>query len=150
MVNGSCVPNKQCTNREFFSNGNCVQVPLACLTFLGDGTCTSCASGNVLLSGVCTPAVPAVRAWNDCTFPCSTCFFGELTYCFSCRFGYQLRNAQYGTCVPIVVWFASHYFIYLMYTFQHIIEQCVANHNQNMLYLSKYTLNHPHPLYMDI
>ena len=102
MQNGSCVPNKKCTNREFFHNGSCVSVPLACLTFLGDGTCTSCASGNTLKNGACTPSLPAVRAWNDCVFPCSTCFFGELSYCFSCRFGYQLRNHRYGTCVPIV------------------------------------------------
>ena len=102
MQNGSCVPNKNCTNREFFHNGSCVSVPLACLTFLADGTCTSCAGGNTLISGVCTPTVTTVRAWNDCTFPCSTCFFGELTYCFSCRFGYQLRNSRYGTCVPMV------------------------------------------------
>ena len=88
MVNGSCVPNKKCTSREFFHQGNCVSVPLACLTFLSDGTCTSCSTGNTLVSGVCKPSVAAVKAWNDCVFPCSTCFFAQLNFCFSCRFGY--------------------------------------------------------------
>ena len=31
-----------------------------------------------------------------------TCYYAKLNYCFSCKFGYQLKDAQYGTCVPIV------------------------------------------------
>ena len=99
---GVCEPGKNCTNREFFSNGRCVSVPLVCLTFLADGTCTGCASGFTLSNGVCTPSITVVRAWNDCVFPCATCFYDVLDFCFSCRFGYQLQNHQYGRCVAIL------------------------------------------------
>ena len=102
MVSGICVPNTQCTSRQFFSAGQCVSVPLACLSFLSNGTCTSCSNGNTLTAGICTPSITVVRAWNDCVFPCSTCFYGQLTYCFSCRFGYQLKDHQYGSCEPLI------------------------------------------------
>ena len=98
---GECVPNRNCTNREFFFQGTCISVPLACLTFLPNGTCTSCAEGNTLTEGVCRLSITTVT-FNDCVFPCRTCFYEQLNYCFSCRFGYQLRNSQYGTCIPVL------------------------------------------------
>jgi hypothetical protein len=88
FTNGTCVPNRNCTDREFFRSGVCVSVPLACLTFLSNGTCTACAAGNTLAAGECTPSVVTIRAFNDCVLPCATCFFAQLSYCFSCRSGY--------------------------------------------------------------
>lgn len=40
---GLCLPALTCSSREFFSEGRCVPVPLACVSFLSDGTCTKCA-----------------------------------------------------------------------------------------------------------
>lgn len=99
--NGNCVPALNCSNRQFFFEGRCVDVSLSCLTFLPNGTCTGCAPGNDLVNGGCVLTVKNV-AFNDCLFPCSTCFYAKLDYCFSCRFGYQLQNSQYGTCIPIL------------------------------------------------
>lgn len=96
-----CLPNLNCNSRQFFYEGECVSVPFACLNFTSDGNCTSCAEGNTLKNGVCTLTISTV-AFNDCVFPCSTCFYSKLDYCFSCRFGYELQGHQYGTCVPIL------------------------------------------------
>lgn len=78
-----------------------MSVPLACLSFLADGTCTRCAEGNTLTEGACQLSVTTVT-YDDCVFPCMTCFYAKLDYCFSCRYGYQLVNSQYGSCSPSV------------------------------------------------
>lgn len=62
---GTCLPALTCTSRQFFSEGLCVPVPLACLSFLSDGTCTKCADGNTLKNGLCTLSITTVT-FNDC------------------------------------------------------------------------------------
>lgn len=102
---GACVPSIQCSNRQFFKNGVCIDVPLACLSFLSNGTCTACATSYTLNSntGACEVGITQVRQFNDCVAPCNTCFYAQLNYCFSCRTGYALLGGRFGTCIPIVV-----------------------------------------------
>lgn len=101
LVSGLCLPKVNCTDRQFYANGKCFDINFLCTTFTQDGTCTGCAKGYQLVGGVCTLAVSVVQV-NLCTFPCQTCFYDNLDFCFSCKFGYQLKNARYGTCVPVL------------------------------------------------
>lgn len=101
FVNNSCVPSIQCNGRQFFYYGTCVNVPSQCITFTSNGTCTSCQLGYNLNSGLCTLSQQYIVN-NPCTFPCKTCHFANYSYCFSCQLYYQLVQAQYGSCIPIL------------------------------------------------
>lgn len=101
--NGVCVPKVNCTNRQFYSNGVCVDVNRLCATWTLEGLCTGCVAGFYINNGQCLQIVSSVKV-NLCTFPCQTCFNERLDYCFSCAFGYQLKNTRFGSCVPIIYW----------------------------------------------
>jgi len=101
LDNGLCVPKVNCTNRQFYSNGVCVDVNRLCSSWSEDGTCLSCYSGYFLSEGRCLQLASSVKV-NLCTFPCKTCFNERLDYCFSCSFGYQLKDARFGSCIPIL------------------------------------------------
>jgi len=103
FTNGSCLPKLNCTSRQYYSSvsGKCVDVNMLCAAFTSDGICTDCVSGYFLNDGYCILVVPAAKV-NICTFPCQTCFNENLNYCFSCVFGYQLQNARFGTCKPVL------------------------------------------------
>ena len=104
MSNGNCIAKLNCTSRQFYSSeGKCVDINILCASFTEDGTCTGCYSNYYLQDGACITVTPVVKV-NICAFPCETCFNQNLDYCFSCAFGFQLRNARYGACIPIRYW----------------------------------------------
>jgi hypothetical protein len=94
----NCVPSIKCDSRSFFYQGTCVEVPTSCAEFTSDGVCTKCAKYYNLEGGLCTLSL-SYRPKNDCTFPCKTCHFENLSYCYSCIINYHLLDAKYGTCV---------------------------------------------------
>jgi hypothetical protein len=98
MNNGACLPNLNCTSRQFFYQGLCVGVPLACASFTANGTCIGCVAGTHLQDGICTQSIQTVYI-NYCTFPCYTCFQARPNFCYSCSIGYSLVNGRYGSCV---------------------------------------------------
>lgn len=101
LANGTCVPNLNCTSRQFFSQGRCVDVPLACANFTTDGLCTKCTDGNTLIGGLCTASISIVNT-NYCNPPCRTCFYLKPDYCFSCQSNWELVNHAYGSCKLIL------------------------------------------------
>lgn len=69
LIQGYCIPsaianlnttsspspttNLVCQSRQYISNGQCVTMGPACLSFLINGTCTECDQGYTLFQGLC-------------------------------------------------------------------------------------------------
>jgi len=83
MKDSVCIQDQSCNSRQFFYQGSCIAVPASCATFTSDGICTSCITGYNFKGGICSLSIQNI-AVSLCTFPCRTCHYSELAFCYSC------------------------------------------------------------------
>lgn len=101
FANNSCVMNQTCNSQQYFYEGACINVPVACASFTNNGTCTKCIDGYSLNGTICRTNPSKILNGNTCSFPCQTCLDFNKAFCFSCVIYYSLKDARYGSCVAV-------------------------------------------------
>lgn len=116
MKDSICVRTLQCLSREFIKDGQCVKVPVECITFNPDGACTACLPLYSLVDGECKQLKPLDTSNSKCISPCSTCLESDQRYCLSCLLGFKLNEGSYGSCISAVAW------VICLFIFSRIVE----------------------------